>query len=207
MYVPAQNRMEQRAELLAFMRQYSFATLATVGPAGALQATHLPLLASGGDDGIRLLGHLARANPQWQDLAAAGELLAVFQGPHAYISPSLYQRHPGVPTWNYAAVHAHGRARILESDGDKLQVLRELAAAYDPAYLAQMEELPQEFLVLKLRGIVAFEIAVTRLEARWKLSQERTPQERQTIVEALRRSGDSAVIALAQMTAAMEPAR
>lgn len=198
MYVPSQNRMDDRAEQLAFMRQYSFATLVT-SDSGGLRATHLPFTVAERDGAPRLLAHLARANPQSAHFAG-GEALVIFQGPHAYISPSLYQRHPSVPTWNYAAVHAYGRLRVMEGAGDKLGLLRQLVSDHDPDYLEQLASLPPEFLALKLDGIVAFEIAVTRLEARWKLSQERTAQERQAIAGALARSADSAAPALAAMT-------
>ena len=205
MYVPSQNRMDDRAGQLAFIRQYSFATLVTAAPGAALKATHLPFVAVEQGAELRLVAHLARANPQWRDFADAAEVLVIFQGPHAYISPSLYQRHPSVPTWNYAAVHAHGSLRLLESRQDKLAALRQLVLANDAPWLAEMERVPEDFLALKLDGIVAFEIAVTRLEARWKLSQERSPQERQAIVDALAASPDSAAQATAAMTVVDPP--
>lgn len=206
MYVPSHNRMDDRAAQLAFMRQYSFATLVTAVAGAAPRASHLPVVVAGEGAEPRLLAHLARSNPQWRDFAAGGEVLLIFQGPHAYISPSLYQRHPSVPTWNYAALHAYGVPRILESGEEQLRVLRALAGANDAPYLEQMERLPQDFLALKLAGIVAFEIPLSRLEARWKLSQDRAPQERQNIVDALRGSDDSAAQTLAAMTP-VEPAR
>jgi len=205
MYVPAHNRMEDRAAQLAFMRRHSFATLVTAGSGGALQASHLPFVAEEEGGQLRLLGHQARANPQWRALADGAEVLVIFQGPHAYISPGLYQRHPSVPTWNYAAVHAHGPLRLLEAREDQLRVLRALVRDSDPAWLEEMENLPQDFLALKLSGIAAFEIAVSRVEARWKLSQDRSPQERANIVAALRDSGDSAATEAAAMTAALDP--
>ena len=208
MYVPSHNRMDDRAGQLAFMRQYSFATLVTADSGAALKATHLPFVAVEQGAELRLVAHLARANPQWRDFADTAEVLVIFQGPHAYISPSLYQRQPSVPTWNYAAVHAHGSLRILESREDKLAALRQLVIANDAPWLAEMERLPPDFLALKLDGIVAFEIAVTRLDARWKLSQDRSPQERRNIVEALNGSADSMALAIAALTPdSMEPVK
>ena len=208
MYVPSHNRMDDRAGQLAFMRQYSFATLVTADSGAALKATHLPFVAVEQGAELRLVAHLARANPQWRDFADTAEVLVIFQGPHAYISPSLYQRQPSVPTWNYAAVHAHGSLRILESREDKLAALRQLVMANDAPWLAEMERLPPDFLALKLDGIVAFEIAVTRLDARWKLSQDRSPQERRNIVEALNGSADSMALAIAALTPdSMEPVK
>jgi transcriptional regulator len=205
MYVPANHRMEDPAARLAFMRSHSFATLVSAGPGGALQATHLPFVVEEQGGALRLLGHQARANPQWRELAAAGEVLVIFQGPHAYISPSLYQRQPSVPTWNYAAVHAYGSLRLLDGRDDKLHILRALVQHSDPAWLAEMEHLPQDYLALKLDGIVAFEIALSRVEARWKLSQERLPAERRSIVATLQASGDGAAIEAAAMTATLDP--
>jgi len=204
MYVPSHNRMDERAKQLAFMRQYSFAALVSAG--AGLQATHLPLVV--GEDGgaVRLLGHQARANPQWREFADGAEVLAIFQGPHAYVSPSLYQHQPSVPTWNYAAVHAAGRLRLRDSREDRLRILRELVAVTDPPYLARMEQLPEDFLALKLKGIVAFEIEVTRLEARWKLSQDRTPEERRAIAGALAGHADGAARETAALMRALDPA-
>jgi transcriptional regulator len=205
MHVPSDNRMDDRARQLAFMRQYSFATLVSADAGAVPCATHLPLLALEAGAQLRLLGHMARANPQWRDLSGAGaEVLAIFHGPHAYVSPGLYQRHPSVPTWNYAAVHAYGSLQVLDRDEDRLQVLRQLVAASDAAYLKQMEHLPEDYLALKLQGIVAFEITVRRVVARWKLSQDRLPQERQAIAEALEQSADSAAQALAGMMRAAD---
>jgi transcriptional regulator len=204
MYVPTHNRMEDRAEQLAFMRRHSFATLVSAGAGGAIQATHLPFVAEEQGGELRLLGHQARANPQWRELAAT-EVLVIFQGPHAYVSPGLYQRHPSVPTWNYAAVHVYGSLRLLEEREDKLRILRALVRDSDPAWLEEMERLPEDYLALKLSGIAAFEITVSRVEARWKLSQDRSPQERGNIVAALRDSGDSAAAETSAMTAALDP--
>ena len=192
MYVPQHNRMEDPAQLLAFMRQYSFATLVSFA-GGSPRATHLPFVIEEGQGGdLRLVAHLARANPQWRSFDGTGEVLAIFQGPHAYVSPSHYQRHPSVPTWNYAAVHAAGSLRLLEGRDDKLAALRALIDANDPGFLAAMDALPPDYLEQKLSGIVAFEIAVTRLDARWKLSQDRLPEERGVIAEALSAQGGAA---------------
>lgn len=199
MYVPSHNRMDDRAGQLAFMRQYSFAALVTAA-AGTPRATHLPFVAEEQGGALRLLGHVARANPQWRDFTAAGEALVMFQGPHAYISPSLYQRHPSVPTWNYAAIHAYGVPRILDGRDDKLDLLRRLAQANDPAWLAQMQRLPEDYLRLKLDGIVAFDMVVSRVEARWKLSQDRSAEERRGIVASLRAGTDGAAHATADLT-------
>ena len=204
MYSPPQHRMDDRATQLAFMRQYAFATLVSTGPAGAPQATHLPLVVREQGGVLHLLGHQSRANPQWRELSAGVEVLAIFQGPHAYISPSLYQRQPSVPTWNYAAIHAYGTVRLLESREDKLAGLRALVQDHDAPWLAELERLPPDFLAAKLDGIAAFEISVSRIEARWKLSQERTRVERGHIAAVLQASGDSAAATAGAMTGALD---
>ena len=205
MYVPENNRVEDRAQRIAFMREYNFAALITGGAANGLRATHLPFILV--DDGARLklLAHMAQANPQWQDFADEPEALVIFAGPHAYVSPRHYQRQPSVPTWNYLAVHAYGRVRRLDERGDKLQALDRLIDAHDPAFQAEFAALPAEYLNAKLGGIVAFEIAVSRLEARFKLSQDRSASERDTIAAALERSGDPAAQALAAKMRPNEP--
>lgn len=200
MYTPRHNRVDDRDARLAFMREHSFAALVTRDGEAGLRATHLPFLIVDGADGLRLIAHLARANPQWQDFATAeirGEALVIFSGPHAYVSPRLYQAQPSVPTWNYLAVHACGSARRLDSRDDKLKILGGLIDAHDPGYRAAFAALPEDYLAGKLDGIVAFEIAVTRLEARFKLSQDRSPAERAIISAALAVSDDGAARALA----------
>ena len=195
MYTPPHNREDDRESIVAFMRAHSFATLVTARD--GITATHLPFLVR--DGGRVLAAHMARANPQWRDLGA-GEALVIFQGPHAFVSPGHYERELSVPTWNYVAVHAYGAARILDGEGS-LALLAELNAAHDPEYAGRFASLPAEFVAAKLKGIVAFELEVARLEARFKLSQDRTPAERDRIVEALSNSADSSERELARLMA------
>ena len=170
MYTPPYNRVEDRAEIVAMMRAHNFCLLLT-GTGGALHGTHLPCLVDERGDRMVIELHMAKANPQWQQFYD-DEVLVVFSGPHAYVSPRWYQRKPAVPTWNYAAVHAYGRVSVLEEQA-KHAALAKLVAAHDPAWQPEFERLPADYLRDMLGGIVAFEIAVTRLETRWKLSQNR----------------------------------
>src|SRR3712207_6198290 len=128
MYIPAHFRVDDPALLLPLMERYGFATLVTV-EAGSPFATHLPLLLRRAPD--RLVGHMARANPQWRGLARQPGVLALFQGPHAYVPPSWYASAPNVPTWNYATVHAYGTARLLEDPAQVLALLADTAAQYE----------------------------------------------------------------------------
>lgn len=193
MYTPPINRQDDPAEILRFLRSHSFATLVTVAPDGTPRATHIPFLIEETVEGAtRLIGHLAKANAQCSDLSGGGAALAIFQGPHAYISPVLYEKPLNVPTWNYVAVHAYGTTAVLESDADKKGVVDAMVRFYDPAYAERHESLPDDFAAAKLRGIVAFAIDVERFEARYKLSQDKTPDEQENIASSLAEVADSA---------------
>ena len=189
MYLPKSFHIEDRPELQAFMRAYNFASLVTQH-AGAPFASHLPFMLDGerGPHGT-LLAHMARANPQWRDFAAGGEVLVMFQGPHAYISPAWYETHPSVPTWNYAVVHAYGVARIVEDHATLHHMLEMLVDTHEAAFAQPWRmELPQDYLDKMMRAIVGFEIEITRLEGKLKLSQNRSEHDQQRVVAALGRS-------------------
>jgi len=190
MYVPKHNQSEDRAALLAYMRAYSFAALVTSG-AGGLMATHLPFVIEEEDGRITLLGHMARANPQWRDFAAAADALVIFMQPHAYVSPRHYDSPQNVPTWNYVAVHAYGRLALIEERAAKMELQQKLIRQHDPAYLAQMAGLSESYLDAKLAAIVSFSLAVTRIDARYKLSQDKNAAERERIARDLEAGGDS----------------
>lgn len=199
MYSPAYNQLEDRAELLEFMRANSFVVLVT-GTGGALHASHLPVMVHERGETIVLDMHMARANPQWKEFFDDEEVLVVFPGPHAYVSPRWYQEQERVPTWNYAAVHAYGFPRAINEPGLKLQSQRRLVAALDPQWLQKFDALRREYVDRMLDGIVNFEIAVTRIETRWKLSQNRSRREQELIASQLERSADSGERALAALT-------
>ena len=196
MYSPPYNRVADRAEVVAFMRANNFPALVTA--TGALRASHLPVVVEEREGRIVIDMHMARANPQWRDFSGQ-EALVIFAGPHAYISPRWYERKPAVPTWNYAAVHAYGTVRVLEDDARHAAVAK-LVAAHDPAWQPEFERLPAEYLRDMLGAIVAFEISVTRLQTRWKLSQNRGRREQDLIIERLEASADPGERALAELT-------
>lgn len=198
MYVPASFRMDDPAELRAFMRRHGFATLVTQGR-GGMVASHLPLLldADAGPRG-RLLGHMARANPQWKDVE--GEALAVFAGPHAYISPTWYETPGTVPTWNYVAVHAYGSLRLIEDRDGLHEILRRSVSAYEgamPRPWTYDEADPDIDKMLK--AIVGFEIPIARVEGKAKLNQNHPEERRRKVIRALeaRTDDDSRAIARA----------
>ena len=190
MYIPASFRMEEREALQALIRENSFATLITADSDGRPFATHLPFLwdAEAGEAGI-LRAHMARANPQWQHFAVGGEALVVFQGPHAYISPSWYETQPAVPTWNYTAVHAYGTPALLDTAGLKTLLYAMVALYEGTGEAARKFEMGPEYVEQMMRGIVGFEIPIARLEGKSKLSQNRSETDRRQVVAALRASG------------------
>ena len=185
MFIPASFRVEDRETLYAFVERYSFATLvSTCG--GVPFASHVPLLLDR-DNGV-LLGHLARGNPQWEAFGGT-EALAIFAGPHAYVSPSWYAAGPAVPTWNFAAVHVYGTPRLLTPDRTRevvdLTVRKYEGGRPDP----WPNELPEEFGRRLLAGVVGFEMPLARVEGKFKLGQNRSVADRAGMLEGLRRDG------------------
>jgi transcriptional regulator len=183
MYIPRHFARENRAGIISFMKQYSFATLVTATQDYPL-ANHLPFVIKEEDGRLFITGHFAKGNEQWQQITGR-PVLVIFSEPHAYISPKHYEKVMNVPTWNYAAVHAYGIARIVEPEQEKLAVLEQMIDLYEPAYRQQWQHLPDDYKLGMLNGIVAFEITVTDLQAKNKLSQNKTEAERRRIVNAL----------------------
>ena len=198
MYSPAYNQIEDRAEVLALMRASGFPLLVT-GTGGTLHASHLPSMVHETDGNIVLDMHMARSNPQWKEFFD-DEVMVVFSGPHAYVSPRWYEEHERVPTWNYASVHAYGIPSIISDKKAKYGSQRRLVAHLDPQWLPKFDALRKEYVDAMLDGIVNFEIAVTRLETRWKLSQNRSRREQENIAARLESSSDSVERALAALT-------
>ncbi|GAC1433200.1 MAG: FMN-binding negative transcriptional regulator [Chloroflexota bacterium] len=186
MYIPRHFLVTDGAVLRDLMERFSFATLVTTHQ-GHPFATHLPFLIV--DDGTEhgsLIGHIARANPQWEEFGGEDEALVLFQGPHTYISPSWYEDHPSVPTWNYAAVHAYGVPRVI-ADADRVRaILRALVDRHEAGFARPWAmDLPDDYLHAMMRGIVAFEMPITRLEGKFKLSQNRPASDRRRVIGAL----------------------
>lgn len=198
MYSPPYNRIEERAELLAFMRAHNFPLLVT-GTGGALHGSHLPAMIHEREGRLFIDMHMAKNNPQWKEFFD-DEAMVVFTGPHAYISPRWYEEKERVPTWNYTAVHAYGVPKVIGDRRAKHASQRRLIAEMDPQWLPKFDALRQEYVEQMLDGIVNFEIAVTRLETRWKLSQNRSRREMELIAGQLEKSADSGARALAAIT-------
>jgi transcriptional regulator len=200
MYSPAHFQIEDPATLRAFMRQHSFATVIT-HDGSAPFATHMPVLhhAEGGTHGT-LITHMARANPQWRHFADGREVMVIFHGPHAYISPNWYETRPMVPTWNYATVHAYGVPRVIEDKAALRTMLRELVDTFEVGQPQPYgDALTDDYIDQLSPGIVGLEIPITRLEAKFKLSQNRTPADQVGVTAALEKSVDQTERELAEM--------
>ncbi|HET7100651.1 MAG TPA: FMN-binding negative transcriptional regulator, partial [Terriglobia bacterium] len=198
LYIPELNRLEDTAVALRFMRANPFAVLISAGE-GSPFATHIPVLVAEAAGGILLRGHVARANPHWEMLEQERETLTIFHGPHAYISPSLYGSRESVPTWNYVAVHAYGRARVFHEADQLTDVLLESITVFEQAYLEQWRGLNENYRAKMLSQIVGFEIAVERLEAKFKLSQNRPRADQARVIQSLESSADSAISGVARL--------
>ncbi len=198
MYIPKQFLIEERAELLRFMRAHSFTVVVSTDADGLPIATHLPTVVIEEGQALKLIMHMARANPQWQTLDSK-PVLTIFQGPHAYISPSHYNTKQNVPTWNYAAVHCYGIPRILSDDLSKLDALAILFQHTEPGAQQQWDEASEDYRRRLLDGMIAIEISVTRLEGKYKLSQNRADDERARIAESLAAETDTVRAGVGEM--------
>jgi len=196
MYIPKINLLDDKQEAIAFMQRYSFATIVTVKD-GIPTATHLPFVVSLRDDEIILTSLFAKANPQADELLD-GNPLVIFTEPHAYISPKHYESEQSVPTWNYIAVHAYGRATLIENLEEKTQLLEQTIRFYENDYLKQWNSLSDDYKLKMMKGIVGFEIVVTGLQGKKKLSQNRSEIEKERIRNDLDKSDGSAAKAIAE---------
>ena len=188
MYIPKMNAMTDRGEIVAFMKQFSFATIITATE-NLPVATHLPFLVSDKDDKIILTSHFAKANEHWAAVAE-NKALVIFTEPHAYISPKNYGKDLSVPTWNYISIHAYGQGRLVTQTDKVIEILEATIGNYELAYMQQWNSLPEDFKLKMINGIVAFEIEVTELQAKKKLSQNKTDAEQRKIISSLSGSGN-----------------
>jgi transcriptional regulator len=191
-YIPEHFRVRDHADAVAFMRANPFTILVSSTDDGPF-ATHLPLVIRENADHLVLRGHVAKANPHWRYLEQQPQCMTIFHGPHSYVSPANYNTREAVPTWNYGAVHAYGNARILAAPDELLGVLHELMPMFEPAYADQWASLSPTYRERMLSHIVGFEIAVAKIEAKFKLSQNRTRDEQEKVIETLRAASDTAI--------------
>ena len=189
MYIPKAFLNTDQFEILSFIKKYSFGTIITVDE-GKPIATHLPFLVVEQDEKMFLKSHFASVNPQAKSLEGQ-EILVIFTEPHAYVSPKFYEKKQNVPTWNYLAVHIYGGAKIIEDEAGKLELLEKTIQNYEEEYLKQWNNLALDYKLKMLKGITAFEIEVSDIQAKKKLSQNKTVIEQQNIIKAFENSADS----------------
>jgi transcriptional regulator len=206
-YLPPAFTEARPEVLVAHIEEHNFGLLISHATEG-LVASHIPFVVERDGERLHLLGHLARQNPQVEDLRRCGEVLVIFSGPHAYISPRWYDEGPAVPTWNYVDVHAYGPVRLVEDDDWLRRLLRRLSDQHEAGSPApwRMQDLPEIYLGGMVKGIIGFEIEVTRLEGKYKLSQNRPAADRPRIITALERSADAGAQAVAHLMRDREPA-
>jgi transcriptional regulator len=202
MYLPDHFRVDDVPQIHALMRARPFAVLVSDGSAG-LYASHLPTVLKGeGPYGV-IECHLARPNPHWRDLADGNEALMIFQGPEGYITPNWYpskgQTGKVVPTWNFAVVHAYGRPEVMTEKDWLLRHVTDLTTQQEKNETKPWapSDAPSTYIDVMLRGIVGFRFPITRLEGKWKMSQNREIQDQVGVVNGLsnRRDGDDLEIA------------
>ncbi len=192
MYIPEHFRVREHADAIGFMRANPFAIMISSTDEGPF-ATHLPLSVRGTDENLVLRGHVAKANPHWRYLEQNPACLTIFHGAHAYVSASNYSTRENVPTWNYGAVHVYGNARLFSSQEELQGLLHELIGTFEAAYEQQWAGLSHDYRERMLSHIVGFEIAVTKIEAKFKLSQNRTREEQSNVIASLEKSEDTVV--------------
>jgi transcriptional regulator len=191
MYIPAAFSETDPGKLAAVIGDYNFGTLVTAGRQG-LFATHLPFVPDPDRPLERLHAHMAKANPHWRDFADGGEALAIFQGPHAYVSAAWYATRPKVPTWNYIALHVYGRVRLRTQPQEIVETLA-LTVRHQEAGRAEpwrIEDLPKDYLSGMAKGVVALELAIGRIEGKFKLSQNVGRADQEGAIAGLMAEGD-----------------
>ncbi|QIP16068.1 FMN-binding negative transcriptional regulator [Spirosoma aureum] len=206
MYIPHAFQETDRPTLLQFVRDNSFALLVTTGYDGIPVATHLPIELLADTDGqFQLVGHLAKANPQWKLLGQNRPALAVFSGPHSYISSSWYD-HVNVPTWNYLSVQITGRTTML-TDGETLDFLRQQVDRYEAhsAHPVSVESMTVDYVRKQMSGVVAFRMTIDTMQGAAKLSQNRDDKNYQSIIAELRQTGNADAEKMANVMATRRP--
>jgi transcriptional regulator len=210
MYRPDLFRVDDVPSMHALMRARPFATLVSAGTSG-LYASHFPTIVKDSEPLGVVEFHLARANPHWKELAEGHEALMIFQGPEGYITPNWYpskaQHGKVVPTWNFAVVHAYGRPEAINDAAWLQQHVTELTAQQerDQAKPWAPSDAPQTFIDAMVRGIVGFRFAITRLEGKWKMNQNREMQDRAGVVQGLDARGRADDLEMAEFVARSLP--
>ena len=201
-YIPTPFLVEDRKVILAFMQQFDFAAVVSHSHAAGIVASHVPVLIREVGSELQIVGHVARGNPHWRLMESQAESMVIFQGPHAYVSPTWYAAPAGtaVPTWNYAVVHAYGAGRVREDAPFIAGVVADLTRRYEGhrENSWSSEAVPEESYGKLLNAIVGFEISVSRCEAKFKLGQNRSVEDRAGAIAGLERESSPNALELAK---------
>ena len=199
MYVPDRYRETDPEVIRAFISRYPFATLVTTADS-VPRATHLPLRLEREEERDVIVGHLAKANPQWQDFDGERTALAMFAwGPHAYVSPRWYGEGRYVPTWNHASIHLRGRPEVITDASEHRAAIQRLTEQFEDPRAYSVDGLPEDYVETMLAATVAFRMPVDEVDAAFKLNQNRTPDARRGVITALEQSEDSAARWIAEL--------
>jgi transcriptional regulator len=208
MYIPEHFRVHDHADAIAFMRANPFAILISSPPVSSTPAapnddgpfaTHLPVFVAQSGEQLLLRGHVAKANPHWRYLEQQPHCLTIFHGPHAFVSTANYTTRENVPTWNYGAVHVYGNARVFASPEEMQGVLHQLIGTFEPTYAEQWASLTESYRERMLSHIVGFEVTVSKIEAKFKLSQNRTKEEQANVIASLGKTEDTAISGVSRL--------
>ena len=197
-YIPKPFLVEDRKVIVAFMQQFDFAAVVSHSDTGFV-ASHVPVLIREVGSELQIVGHVARGNSHWRLMERQTESMVIFQGPHAYVSPTWYAVSPAVPTWNYAVVHAYGAARVREDATFVAGVVEDLTRRYEEQreHPWSTQAVPGESYEKLLNAIVGFEISVSRCEAKFKLGQNRSVEDRAGTIAGLERESSPKALELA----------
>jgi transcriptional regulator len=198
MYIPEHFVLRDHAAAIAFMHANPFVILVSANDDGPF-ASHVPVVVRESGHQLLLRGHVAKANPHWRYLEQHPQCLTIFHGPHAFVSTRNYVSRENVPTWNYGTVHLYGTARVYSSPEALQGMLNELIATFEAAYAQQWDSFDATYRNRMLNHIVGFEITTTRLEAKFKLSQNRTQEEQANVIASLCKAEDTAVSGVARL--------
>lgn len=175
--------MTDKMKIIDFIKRFSFATIITSKNDFPI-ATHLPFIIKEENDKLLLFSHFAKQNEQWKYVEDT-TVLVIFTEPHAYISPTNYANNINVPTWNYLSVHVYGKGHLIKTDEEVTDLLENTIENYEASYYQQWNRLPEKYRLGQMAGIVAFKIEVTEIQAKEKLSQNKTTSEQEKIIETL----------------------
>jgi transcriptional regulator len=203
MHIPKLYREEDKSKILEFIRHNDFAVLVTHDGEKPV-ASHLLVEVLEEGEALYVNGHMSRANSQWKTFEMNPEILVIFHGPHTYISPTWYN-HVNVPTWNYQSIHVYGKPRLITNYDEAYSILKRLVDRYESKGRYKLETLPQDFVEKEIRGIMAFQIEVTRVEANYKLSQNRKDEDHANIINRLEERTDDLSHAVAEAMRQQRP--